>query len=174
MPPTPDSHPRSHLGALAEDGFVAGVVGGASVAVFFLIVDALGGRPLFTPSLLGSVFLLGKDPQSLVSVDMRMVVAYTGIHMLVFVAIGLVAAWAVQQFEERPHVGVVLVILFACFEASFLGLTAAFMPGVIGVLGAWLVGTANLLSAVAMATYLLWWSHPNAVRSLERVWEDAG
>ncbi|MEN8183012.1 MAG: hypothetical protein ABFS46_10805 [Myxococcota bacterium] len=42
----------------------------------------------------------------------------------------------------------------------------------IGVLGTWLVVIANLLASAAMALYLLWWSHPGALRSLDKVWED--
>ena len=46
-----------------REGGIAGIIGAASVALWFLIVDSIAGRPLFTPAILGaSVFdLLGGE-----------------------------------------------------------------------------------------------------------------
>lgn len=165
--------PASSLVAVAEDGLFAGVIGALVVAVFFLVVDTLQGRPLFTPSLLGTVLFTDTPAAQVAEVNIPMMFAYTGVHMILFLIAGLGAAIMVQQFEAHPAVGMVLVILFICFEVGFLALAWALMPGVIGALGAWLVAIANLLSAGAMALYLLWYSHPGALRSLDRVWEDA-
>ena len=157
---------------IAEDGLFAGVLGGLVVAVFFLVVDTINGRPLFTPSLLGSVLFQGARPESVTQVDIPMMFAYTGVHMLAFLAAGMAAAFLVAQVERHPNVAWVMLILFVCFEVGFFALAWALMPGTIGVLGAWLVGIANLLSAGAMAFYLLWYSHPGALRNLEHVWDD--
>jgi len=165
--------PASGLVAVAEDGLFAGVIGALTVALFFLIVDTLQGQPLFTPSLLGTVLFTDTPAAQVTEVNIPMMFAYTGVHMLLFLIAGLAAAIMVQQFEAHPAVGMVLVILFICFEVGFLALAWALMPGVIGVLSAWLVGLANVLSAGAMALYLLWYSHPGALRSLDRVWDDA-
>lgn len=164
--------PRGRLAQVAEDGFLSGVIGGTTVALLFLIVDLLQGQPFFTPSLLGQIFLQGADPATVTSVSPPMVVAYTAVHMALFVAAGMAAAYAVSEFETRPHVGVVLLLLFLCFEAAFLGFAIAFAPGLIGTLGGLEVAIANLLSAGAMAGYLLWWRHPGALRNLDKVWED--
>ncbi|HET9947919.1 MAG TPA: hypothetical protein VFQ22_03220, partial [Longimicrobiales bacterium] len=40
---------------LAFDAFYGGAIGGSTIALFFLVVDGLQGRPLFTPSLIGHV-----------------------------------------------------------------------------------------------------------------------
>jgi len=165
--------PLNAARVIAEDGFLSGVIGGLTVAIFFLVVDLVGGRPFFTPSLLGSVLFLGESVATVNAVDAPMVMAYTGLHFLLFVAVGMAAAFAVREFEVHPHVGVLLVILFVCFEASFIGISTALMPGVIGALGTTLVAIANLLSAAAMATYLLW-RHPRAWKQLDHVWDDAG
>lgn len=162
---------RNRAAVIAEDGLFAGALGGLTVAVFFLIVDVLEGRPLFTPSLLGSVLILRESADAVTSVNIPMVFAYSGVHFAAFVVVGMAAAFMVSEFETHPPVGVVLLLLFICFEASFFGVTVGIAPGVIGVLGAWLVGIANLLASAAMAGYLLWWSHPGAFRSLDKVWE---
>jgi hypothetical protein len=172
---TADATPvRSRAATIAEDGLFAGALGGLSVAVFFLIVDVLEGRPLFTPSLLGSVLFLRESAEAVTGVNIPMVFAYTGVHFAIFVTVGMAAAFMVSEFERNPPVGLVLLLLFICFEAGFFGITVGIAPGVIGVLGAWLVGIANLLAAAAMAAYLLWWSHPGAFRNLDRLWQDGG
>jgi hypothetical protein len=165
---------RSRAATIAEDGLFAGALGGLAVAVFFLLVDVLEGRPLFTPSLLGSVLFLRESAEAVTRVDIPMVFAYTGVHFAIFVAVGMAAAFMVSEFETNPSVGLVLLLLFICFEAGFFGVTVGIAPGVIGVLGAWLVGIANLLAAGAMAAYLLGWSHPGAFRNLDRLWQDGG
>jgi hypothetical protein len=40
-----------------REGFIAGLIGATSVAVWFLIVDLIAGRPLFTPSVLGEALM---------------------------------------------------------------------------------------------------------------------
>jgi hypothetical protein len=169
------SNPAStsrNVAVIVQDGFVSGVIGGAIVAVFFLIVDAIAGHPLMTPTLLGSVFLLGKSAADVTAVQAPVVVSYTAVHMLAFIAAGIAAAWSVWEFEEHPHIGVLLLFLFLFFEVSFLGLTFAFAPDIVRSLGGWLIGIANLLSAAGMAIYLLVIRHPKAFRSLDRVFAD--
>lgn len=149
----------------AVDGIFAGLLGGLAVAVLFLGVDAFEGQPLFTPSLLGSALFQGKSFESVQGVDLPMALAYTGVHLLVFVVIGLAAAYMVAQFEKNPSFGLLLLLLFVFFEAGFIAFTIAFMPGVLGALASCVVLAANLLSAGVMAGYLLWWSRPRADRA---------
>lgn len=163
---------RRRLAVIAEDGFVSGVIGGATVALFFLVVDLLEGQPFFTPTVLGSLLLFGKSLAEVEAASAPVVVSYTAVHMAAFIGVGMAAAYAVSEFERRPHVGVVLVLLFACFEAGFLGFAFAFAPRVVPTLGGGLVALANLLAAGTMAAYLLVLRHPRAFGSLDRVWDD--
>ena len=39
---------------LYQEGMIAGLVGAAIVALWFLILDAFNGRPLYTPTVLGT------------------------------------------------------------------------------------------------------------------------
>lgn len=170
--PRPETLREGGMLAIAEDGFVSGVLGGSTVAIFFFVVDLLRGQPFYTPSLLGSILLQGADPSSVVPISAPMVVAYTAVHMALFILAGMAAAAAVRQFETHPHLGVVLLLLFICFEAGFLGFALAFAPGVVPTIGGWLIAVANLLSAAVMAWYLLVLRHPHAFRNLDRVWKD--
>ena len=55
--------PRSVTTQVLEDGFFAGVIGAGLVAAWYLVLDLLGQRPLYTPSMLGAVLFRGAtDP----------------------------------------------------------------------------------------------------------------
>src|SRR6185295_9479726 len=81
--------------AVYEQGLAAGVLGAAAVAIWFLIVDLVAGRPFFTPSILGTALFQGSaavaTPER-VPVSLEMVVVFTWIHVLVFVIIGVAAS----------------------------------------------------------------------------------
>jgi hypothetical protein len=156
---------------IAIDGVFSGVIGGVTVALFYLLIDAIAGRPLWTPSLLGSVLFLGSGVDKVVGVNIPMVFAYTGVHMALFVAAGMAFSFMVAQFESNPPLAVLLILLFVCFEAAFFAFTMALAPGVIGALGASSIAVANLLAALAMSAYF-WRTHPGAARGLSRIWDD--
>lgn len=163
---------REPLAETAVNGLFAGVLGGVTVALFFLGVDVLRGEPLMTPMVLGSALFLGERAAEVDAVRIPMVFAYTGMHMLAFLAVGFAAAYLVAQIEQNPPFGLLLVLVFVCLEGGFLAFTTGLMPGVLGVLGTGLVLLANLLSALVMALFLLRYRHPGALREFERVWED--
>ena len=49
-----------------REGIIAGLIGAAIVAAWFLIYDAARGQPLRTPALLGAALLHGlRDPSTL-------------------------------------------------------------------------------------------------------------
>jgi hypothetical protein len=157
--------------SIAIDGVFSGVIGGLTVALFYLLIDTIAGRPLWTPSLLGSALFLGSGVDKISEVNVPMVFAYTGVHMAMFVGAGMVFSFMVAQFESNPPLAILLILLFVCFEAAFFAFTMALAPGVIGALGASSVAAANLLAAVAMSAYF-WRTHPGAGRGLSKIWDD--
>ena len=48
-----------HRHSVIREGLIAGAAGAAAVAFWFLVLDLIEGRILFTPGALGSVFFLG-------------------------------------------------------------------------------------------------------------------
>lgn len=152
---------------LAGEGLVAGLLGGSVVALVFLVIDLAAGRPLWTPSLLGSALFLG-GAHADGALDLRMVLAYTGVHMSSFVAVGVAAAFATRLLERHPPAAFVLLFLFLVFETAFLGFTLRVAPEAIGTLGSAAVGIANLLAAGTMAAFFAR-RHPAAVRGLGRL-----
>src|SRR2546425_457967 len=84
--PTVDalSDPVPDTARLYQEGMIAGVIGAATVAVWFLLLDTAAGHPLYTPTVLGTaIFRRGAlgSPETL-SVSLEMVGMFTWVHML--------------------------------------------------------------------------------------------
>ena len=163
--------PRTFAAQVLEDGFFAGVVGAGLVAAWYLLLDLVGGRPLFTPALLGSVLFKGATDAAGIAVEPQVVAWYTAVHFLAFLGVGLVASWLAAQFERFPPVGVAILFLFVIFETGFFVFAFTVGRAVLGTLGLWTIAVANLLAAAGMATYLLR-RHPMALRNMDRIWTD--
>ncbi len=141
---------------LLYDAFYSGAIGGAVVALFFLLVDSLNGQPLFTPTLMGSVLFGGVAAEAVTDVRLDMVAWYSVVHVAVFGALGLGIAFLVREVElHSRHPGLLFLVLFLIFEVGFLVAAWVFLPGVVAQLGASVVALANLLAAGAMALFLL-------------------
>jgi hypothetical protein len=146
-----------------QDGVVAGLLGAATIAVWFLILDFIEGRPLHTPSVLGTaLFRRGQglgDPASL-PVSLDMVLMFTWVHGLVFIMIGGVASWLLSQVERHPSIGVGILILFIVCEFGFLVVAMLLAQPLLEALAWPAVAVANALAASVMGTYF-WLRHPN-------------
>lgn len=166
-----DRGPSSHTRAdLIYDSFYSGAIGGSIVALFFLLVDAAGGRPLYTPSLMGSVLFGGVDAAQVTGVRLDMVAYYTIVHFAVFGLVGTLIAVLVHEVEiHARHPAEVLVLLFLVLEGGFVAGTTLAMPGVMAQLGAFRVITANLLAAGGIAIFLIRSHRPELWQRIRRV-----
>ena len=163
--------PRSVASHVIEDGFFAGVIGAGLVALWYLILDVVAQRPLFTPSMLGAVLFKGATDPSVVQIQPQLVAWYSALHLLVFLAVGFIASWLAVQFERFPTVGVAILFLFVIFETGFFVFAFTVGRTILGTLGLWTIGVANLVAAAGMATYLPR-RHPTALRNMNRIWTD--
>lgn len=155
------------LTRVLREGFWAGCIGAAAVAVWFLIVDTINGRPFFTPAMLGSAVFWGATSPSQVVIEFSRVVGYTMIHTSAFVVLGTVAAALTAQAEDTPP-ALFLVIVLACFfEVGFYVLVAILAQPLLGALAWWSVAIGNAIAASAMAFYL-WRAHPAIAAELKR------
>jgi hypothetical protein len=155
-----------------REGVIAGIIGAASVALWFLIIDSIAGRPFFTPAVLGaSLFDLlgtGFGGRGL----MTHVAAYTVIHFAAFIVIGIVAAVLMNMLDRKPSLLVGFVALFFVFELCvFAAVGLLSRSPLFGSIAWYQLGAANLLAAFLMGRYLWRAHHPDAderwVRALE-------
>jgi hypothetical protein len=136
------------------DGFEAGVIGAVVVALWFLLIDTIAGRPFYTPSLLGRALTEGAD-RAIQSpeVAVGMVYAYTGIHFILFILFGILIASLVVQYERTPLIGYLLVVAAVVFELAFLIFILGFAEPLLQELPWWTVLVGNALAAIAMGFY---------------------
>jgi len=85
--------------SVLHDAFGAGSIGGSIVALFFLAIDSVQGRPFFTPSLMGTVLFTSGSAQAVTDVRMDMVAYYTLVHFAVFGILGGAVAVLLRQVE---------------------------------------------------------------------------
>ena len=166
---------RSLLGRWVDvlrEGMVAGFLGGAVVALWFLLYDAVRLRPLQTPALLGAAILQGlRDPDLLIP-RLDVVVGYTVFHFAVFAFFGVAVAALLLAAEREPRILLGLFTLFLCFQVFFFGFLQALDAHLAGAFPWWNVAVGNLLASVAMVTYFFLSHRSLGARLLERWTED--
>ena len=142
-----------------HEGVIAGLIGAATVAIWFFVIDVVSGRPFGTPSMLGrsvASFFGGGEGGSTATY----VVGYTVFHVVAFVLMGLVVAAIVNGAEREPSLLIGFLILFVAFEVGWYGWTALLARSEnFGQLAWYQVMVANLVAATAMGVYM-WRAHP--------------
>ena len=148
-----------------REGLVAGLIGAAAVAVWFLLVDLVAGRAFFTPAMLGSAVFLGLRDPAEVAITFQAVIGYTMLHVLAFAVVGTVAAWLAVLVENFPSTLFVVVVFFAVFEVGFYIVVALIARPLLGALAWSNVAIGNLIAAAGMG-YYLWRAHPRIKQRL--------
>lgn len=148
---TPDT-----LGDYLLEAVYAGIFGGSAVAIFFLVTDILAGQPLFTPSLLGSVLVLGADATDVAAVRLDAVFYFSVIHIVAFTALGALVSFVVHEVElYSKHPAIVLLVFFGIIEIGFFVIAPLALPGVVAVLGLARIASANLFAAIVLAAFFV-------------------
>lgn len=140
---------------ILRQGVAAGLIGAFTVAVWFLVVDSIAGRPLFTPAALGSAILNGTGPPPGVEFSAATVLGYTMMHFAAFLLAGVVASVLVTQAEKTPHLVFGIIILFVIVETFFIFMVAMLGTWLMEELAWWSVLVGNVLAAISMGAYLL-------------------
>jgi len=134
------------------DGAGAGIVAGASVIALFLVYDALRMNPVATPMEFARVLFGVEGPDlgvtdlgsggtraATIATAVFRLIAYTGLHFLVFAGLGVLAARLFAHFKIPPNaftgalygLTACSAVLFAAFVVVWPPVTG---PSVLGVL----------------------------------------
>ena len=154
---------EGELSRVYGEGITGGLLGAATIAVWFLIIDVLDGRPFYTPTVLGTALFrggAGLDHPDTLAPSFEMVLCFTWVHALAFAAIGGVVARLLAFAERTPNVGFGFVLLFVVFEFGFVAVTTVFAEDVLSSLAWPSVLGGNLLAAAVMGAYF-WRHHPD-------------
>ena len=137
------------------DGLIAGIIGAAIVAIWFLFLDTVSGLPLYAPTVLGNALFLGAEDLALtegVQVSLKLTLMYTWVHGLGFVVLGEIAAYLLLLTGNNPNLGFFLLLL-VILEFGFVGTAFVFAKPVLHELAWPAVLLGNLLAAAGMACY---------------------
>jgi hypothetical protein len=154
--------PTTAASRLYQEGMIAGVIGAAAVALWFLLLDTLTGRPLYTPTVLGTALFrhgAGLAAPETLPVSMEMVWMFTWVHGLAFAALGGAASRLLGVAERHPSFGFGVLLLFVVFQFGFIAVAMIVAAPILHALAWPAILGANLLAASAMTAYF-WSRHP--------------
>jgi hypothetical protein len=141
------------------DGVVAGLIGGAVIALWFFIFDLAHGRPFETPRLLAATVLHGARAEALTQnvwlfLIVPYVIQYSIVHFAAFAIIGAVAALLIEAAQHEPALfGSLLLIFVIAFQIFFIGVIMLLGPGAAAAMPWWKIIIGNLMATAAMLVY---------------------
>ncbi|MBF6568088.1 MAG: hypothetical protein IVW54_04335 [Candidatus Binataceae bacterium] len=155
------------IGVMTE-GIAAGIIGAVVLALWFLICDFAAGQVFRTPSLLGSVMLGGA---SQAGISMPMVIGYSALHFIAFIAFGIAASIFVYGSEREPLLALGVLMIFLWFEVSFLGAITVMNSAALEQLGWWRIIAGNLITLAAMIGYFEY-GHAQIIPRIAQRWNE--
>jgi hypothetical protein len=153
----------SEISRVYVEGISAGILGAATIAIWFFVLDVFNGRPFYTPSILGSALFrrgVGIDQLQTLSISVEMVLIYTWVHGLAFCVIGGVASKLLELAERNVNLGFGILLFFVIFEFGFAVSALVFAEPILHALAWPAVLMGNFLAAAVMGLYF-WRHHPN-------------
>lgn len=152
-------------------GLAAGVIGYLATAIMFAVFNVLTGHsPFYTAALLGATLFYGLESLDGFSVQASYVFAYNGLHLILYLVLGMIGSWLASVCETGSqlwYVGLFFFIGVAFHVFALVQWFAAPVESEIPAVSVWVTG---VIAALLMAIYLLR-RHPALARQM-RHWEE--
>jgi hypothetical protein len=158
-PATPLSE-RDTMTRILRDGLLTGLLGYATLVLFFAVASmAAGHSPFHVAALLASaLFRLPMGPGA--AIDPGPVIAYNGLHLIVLILAGMLLA-GLARVAARALQGWYVALMAVVFAlAHIVALPIWFGDRLSAELPIWLVVTGTALATVVMCAYL-WIANPD-------------
>jgi hypothetical protein len=133
-----------------REGITVGLLGAAIVMLWFFLADLAAGVPLRTPALLGAALFDGARYADAVTPTARLVVGYTVVHLLGFVALGVGVAGLLTLAEREKRVLALIFMLGCCLAVVFLAMVYLLSQWLGQAMTPAIVLAGHVLGAVAM------------------------
>jgi hypothetical protein len=157
---------------ILHEGIFAGTISGAVVALWYLLCDVIGGQPFHTPALLGTIFFRGLQVHDAGAGMLAPVLAFTTLHFAAFIAFGLATALLIAAAEREPLLLFGALMVYACYEVSFLAFVAVLDGSALGAIGWWKIAAANVITVVMVFGYFHH-RHPEILARFYERWEHS-
>ena len=139
--------------SIIREGVVAGALGGAIVALWYLLCDTIGGRPFHTPALLGAIIFNGLHGHDVGAATLTPVLSFTVLHFAAFIVFGLASALVIAAAEREPLLALGALMVYACYEICFLALVTALDASALDAIGWWKIAAANVITLATVFGY---------------------
>jgi hypothetical protein len=130
-------------------GAIAGILAGAVVALWFLVVDFVRGEPFHTPSVLANALIGRAGPATFAPLAM-----YTLLHFGSFALLGIGATFLLHAIGLAPSLLLGALFGIGVLDSVHYGALLLTGTGVLSVLPPLHVLLANLLGGLVMMAYL--------------------
>ena len=137
------------------EGVVAGIIGAAMVAVWFLAYDLMRDRPLWTPSLLGAALFDGWSQVAPVEPSAGLVAKYTIVHGVAFIVFGCALAGLFAIADRDFRFLFAIFMLLCCFQVAFLALLVVLAEWLLDPIPWWAIMIGNVVATIGMLGVLL-------------------
>jgi len=159
--PSTSSLPQAQEPAFASpyrQGVRAGLFGAALLALWFFFLDFSRGKPLYTPTVMGTALFRGGEgltsPETLPA-SMALTLLFTIVHGLLFILIGIAGVRLLSLIGRGPNLALGILLLFAVLGLGFFSFAITFSAVALNALQIQDVLIGNAVAAVGMAVYLL-------------------
>ena len=140
-------------------GILAGLIGYAGVALLVGVLDLAQGRSfLYTAALLGSTVFYGLDDPAKLVIWAGPVFAWNGVHLLAFLALGVVGSWMVALSERTPFAWYAGLLVVPLLLLPLYG-GIAIVTAKLDTIPAYEVWVPGIFAILLMLAFLLW-EHP--------------
>ncbi len=142
-----------------------GIIGSVSTAAFYAVFDILAARgAFFTVDLLGKSLFTGMSDAAALGLPAQLDVTsaawYSGLHLLISLAIGLIVVGLVLHSEQHPsRARTVLVMIVSGFVVTVIAIGLLTSP-IRSLLPMWTIVVANVLAVLVAGAFLVW-KHPD-------------
>lgn len=151
---------KNAMTRILRDGLLTGLLGYATLALFFAVISMAGGHsPFHVAALLASaLFRLPAVPGT--AIEPGPVIAYNGLHLIVLILAGMVLAGLARVAAHALQGWYVAVMAVVFAVAHIVALPVWFGDRLSAALPIWLVVTGTALATVVMCAYL-WIANPD-------------
>jgi hypothetical protein len=147
---------KTTIGVL-RDGAIGGFIAYGLISVYFALLNVLAGKsPWSTLEALSTGLFAGTDPGQMI--------AFNGVHLIVFIVLGIIAAWMIQEVELHPAFW--YVVFFISIVGFMLGyVLLSLVAATLANLSPLTVAIGNVFAAIGMGCFLFW-RHPQMARAV--------
>lgn len=152
-------------------GLVVGVVGYVTIALAVSAGDLLQGRNFFyTVALLGQWMFYGLTDPAELRIWPGVVLAYNGLHLVTFLAFGLLASWLASLAERGPLYWYSSLVMFLFVFVHMFATVLLMTEPLRQAIPMWQIILPSTFAVAAMSAYLLR-THPQLRHDMD-TWTD--